>query len=109
MSSRMDTTTARMDTTQMLKQVRDITTGAIMTSFTPKTATGLPSTTVAVMIMLMTTLTLKVLTEDGRTDEATVRTEITIHVLKELIRHPHILLRLLFVKEHPTQIPFLHI
>lgn len=104
-----DTTTTPTDTMQMLNQVRDITTGAIVTSITPKTTTSPPSTTLAVMNMLMTTITMRVLTEDGRADEAGVRREITIHMLKELIRQPHILLRLCFVEEHLTRVPFLHI
>ncbi|KAG1878965.1 hypothetical protein F4604DRAFT_1880247 [Suillus subluteus] len=58
-----------------------------MTGITPKTTTSPPSTTLAVMNMRMTTITMSVLTEDDRADEAAVRREITIHVL---IRQPHI-------------------
>lgn len=106
--SHTDTTTARMDTMQMLNQVSDITTGATVTSITPKTTTSPPSTTLAVMRILMATIKLGVFTEDGRAKKAAVRREVTIHVLKELIRQPHILLRLLFVEEHLTRIPFMH-
>lgn len=109
--SHTDTTIAQMDTTQMLNQVRVITTGTTVNRITPKTTTmtSPPPTTLAVMNMAMTTIVLKVLTEDSGTDEATVRREITIRVLNMLIRQRHIWPRLRFVEEHLTRIPLLHI
>lgn len=106
--SRTDTTTARMDTMQMLNQVSNITTGATVTSIAPKTTTSPPSTTLLVMSMPMTTIMLRIPTEDSRAKEGAVRREITIHVLKEIIRQRRILLRLCFVEEHLTRIPFLN-
>lgn len=106
--SHTDTTIARMNTMQMLNQVGDITTGATVTSITLKTTTSPPSTTLPVMSMIMAAIILRILTEDSGTKEAAVRREITIHVLKELIRQPRILLRLCFVEERLTRISFLN-
>jgi hypothetical protein len=106
--SRTDTTTARMNTMQMLNQVNDITTGATVTNIAPKATTSPQSTTLLVMSMLMATIMQRILTEDSREKEGAVRREITIHVLKELIRQSRILLRLRFVEDHLTRIPFLN-